>query len=428
MKKVSLIIVSVFFLILSSACSSEGTANQTKSQGSGDQITLDLWHFDPGERMEIYAEAVKRFEEKHPNVKVNVLQVPNDEYKQRVVVAMAGGNAPDVFASWGGGWLHEFVKSDQVLDLTEQDIDFDKFIDVALANAKYDEKIYGLPLGISLYTFYYNKEIFEKNGLEVPKTYDEFLNVVDVLKETGIYPIAMANQPKWPGAFYLMYFADRLGGEQVFQNALNRTGEGFDSPYYVEAGKYIQDLVKREAFNPGFNGLPYDAGSARQLMYSDQAAMMLMTGGFVNNVRQEFPAFEEKMGVFQFPAIEGGKGDPTNISGGISPTWSIKKDTKHPELTVELLNELTSLETAQDYVNRSGNVVAIKGVEVKDPYVETFTQWVNEANAIQFPYDQTLPPELAEVHKNTTFDLFGLTTTPEKAAEEMEKKAKEVIK
>jgi raffinose/stachyose/melibiose transport system substrate-binding protein len=433
LKKLPLLIFMMCLLLLSACSGEEAGTNSSEDQGtksntSGDEVVLDFWHFDPGERMEIYQEAVDRFTAKHPNVKVNVLQVPNDEYKQRVVVAMSGGKAPDVFASWGGGWLEEFVESDQVMDLTNEDIEFDKFIDVALANSKFDDKVYGLPLGISLYTFYYNKEIFEANGLEVPKTYDEFLNVVDVLKGKDIYPIALANQPKWPGAFYLMYFADRLGGEDVFLNAHRRTGGGFDDQVYVEAGEYIQDLVKRDAFNPGFNGLPYDAGSARQLLYSGQAAMMLMTGGFVNNVRQEFPEFEEKMGIFQFPVMEGGKGDPTNISAGVSPTWSVKRDTKHPELAVELLNELTSLETAQEYVNRSGNVVAIKGVDVEDPYVQTFTQWVNEANAIQFPYDQTLPPELAEVHKNTTFDLFGLTTTPKEAAEQMEKTAEEAYK
>src|SRR5699024_509761 len=115
---------------------------------------------------------------------------------------------------------------------------------------------------------------------------------------------------------------------------------------------------------------------------------------------------EEKMGVFQFPEMEEGVGNPTNIAAGASPTWSIKQDTEHPELAVELLKELTSDETALDYVDRSGNIVAIKGVDVKDEYAQIFTEWINNANYIQFTYDQTLPPELSELHKNTTFELF----------------------
>ncbi|WP_226037074.1 extracellular solute-binding protein [Aquibacillus saliphilus] len=433
MKKLQLAVISFFMMAIViglAACGQDeqgaGDQDSQSSQGQ-EQVELDLWHFDPGAREEVYKEAIQRFEEKNPNVTVNDLLIPNDDYKQRVVVSMSGGNPPDVFTSWGGGWLEEFVDSDQVRDLTDEDIDYDSFVDVALNNSTYDDKVFGLPLGISTYSFYYNKEIFEEHGLEVPETYDEFLNIIEVLKENDIYPLALANQPKWPGAFYLMYFADRLGGEEVFQDAYRRNGGGFDDEAYVQAGEYIQDLVGKDAFNPGFNGVPYDSGQGRQLMYTGDAAMMLMTTGFVNNVRQEFPEFEEKMGVFPFPTIEEGTGDPTNIAAGVSPVWSIAKDTEHPELTLELIKELTSVETAQGYLNKSGTPVAVKGVEVEDEYVTIFTDWINQANSIQFPYDQTLPPELAELHKNTTYELFGESITPEKAADAMEEKAQEIL-
>ena len=424
--KVGLIILISLIALL--GCQQDGKKNENENakNGASDEITIDLWHFDPGVRQEVYDDAIERFENNNPGVKVNALQITNDDYKQRVVVSMSGGNPPDVFASWGGGWLEEFVDSNMIMDLTDKDIDYDQFVEVALENSSYDEKVYGLPLGIAPYTFYYNKAIFEEHGLEVPETYDQLLEIIDVLNEEDIYPLALANQPKWPGAFYLMYFVDRLGGEEVFQEALHRDGRGFDDEVFVKAGEYIQDLVDRDAFNPGFNGLPYDEGQARQLMYTGKAAMMLQTSGFVNNVRQEFPEFEDKMGVFNFPAIEEGKGDATNIAGGISPVWSIYEETEHPELTIELIKELTSVETAQDYASRAGTPVAIKGVEAEDEYLQIFSKWVNEANSIQFPYDQTLSPELAELHKNTTFDLFGLDKTPEEAAKEMEEKAEEL--
>ena len=427
MKKNLLLMLALIISVIGLAACQSAESKGGSQGGSGDEVTIDLWHFDPGARQEVYDAAIKRFEEKNPGVKVNALQIPNDDYKQRIMVSMSGGTPPDVFASWGGGWLEEFADSGMVMDLTDEDIDYDQFVDVAVKNSTYDDRIYGLPLGISTYQFFYNKSIFEKHGLEVPATYDELLEIVDVLKGEEIYPIALANQPQWPGAFYMMYLADRLGGEEVFQNANQRTGEGFDNDAFVEAGEYIQELVEKDAFNPGFNGLPYDEGQARQLMYSEKAAMMLMTTGFINNVRQEFPSFEEKMGVFEFPVIEGGKGDPTNISAGISPVWSVFKDTKHPELTVELIKELTSVETAQDYATKAGAPVAVKGVEAEDEYLQIFTEWVNEANSIQFPYDQTLDPELAEVHKNTTYELFGLSMTPQEAADAMEKKAQEVL-
>jgi len=255
--------MGLIMLLVLAGCQQGESKEGSEKKGSKDEVVLDLWHFDPGARQEVYDEAILRFEKNNPGVKVNALQIPNDDFKQRVVVSMSGGNPPDVFASWGGGWLDEFVESGMVKDLTEEDIDYSRFLEVALNNSTFDDKVYGLPLGISTYQFFYNKSIFEEHNLEVPNTYDELLEIIDVLNENDVYPIALANQPQWPGAFYLMYLADRLGGEEVFQQAHNREGKGFDDPVYVEAGEYIQDLVERDAFNPGFNGLPYDEGQAR---------------------------------------------------------------------------------------------------------------------------------------------------------------------
>jgi len=426
MRKICFFVLILTLFVLS-ACG--GNSSEGKNNTSKDGVVeLNLWHADTGERVEIYNEAAERFEENNPGTKVNVLDVANDDYKQRLVVAMSGGNAPDVFASWGGGWLEEFVNSDQVLDLTDEDIDFDNFLEATLDNATYDDKIYGLPLGVSTYAFFYNKELFEENGLEVPETYDDLLMVIDELKKQDIVPIAQANQTKWPGALFLTYLADRIGGEEAFANAYERNNGGsFEDDAFIEAGKYIQELVDIDAFNSGFNGVPYDSGQARQLMYTDQAGMMLQTAYFVNHVNEEFPEFKEKMGVFKFPAINNGKGDPTNIGAGVSPTWSIKADTEHPDLALELVKELTSVETAQQVVDRAGSAVAVKGVEIEDEFVQEFANWIEDANSIQFPYDQTLPPELAELHLDTTYELFGKTMSPEEAAKEMEEKAKEIL-
>ncbi|MBU8909617.1 hypothetical protein KH400_23805, partial [Desertibacillus haloalkaliphilus] len=41
-----------------------------QSQGDGEQVEINLWHFDPGARQEVYQEAIARFEEKNPNVTV----------------------------------------------------------------------------------------------------------------------------------------------------------------------------------------------------------------------------------------------------------------------------------------------------------------------------------------------------------------------
>jgi raffinose/stachyose/melibiose transport system substrate-binding protein len=435
MKK-TIFLLSILSLIFLAACNSapapsaggKPTDSKTADAGnSGVKKTLDFWYIDPGEKEKVYLEAVDRFKKKHPDVEVKTLQIPNDTYKQKFAVAMSGGTPPDVFHSWGGGWLKEFVNQGNVLDISGK-FDANTFSKQALDNATFDSKVYGLPLGLSVAVIYYNKDIFAKYNLKPPATWDEFLTIIDTLNKNKVIPLALANQPKWPGAYYLMYLADRLEGSDLFNSAFARTGRGFDDPGYVKAGQYIQDLVKKEAFNKGFNGLPYDAGQSRQIFYTEQAAMLLMSNALVNNVRTEAPSFEKKLDFFNFPTMPGGKGDPSSLQGATAPVWSVAKKSKNPELAIELAKELASVETAQAFSDRTGSVAAVKGVVYKDPFAKRLAEMVNAAKSIFWPYDQTLPPDLAELHKDTTQALFGLSTTPEAAAKQMEEKAKQVLK
>jgi len=408
-----------------SAAAPEASAEEPKA-AEGEKVKLSFWYIDTGKRQEIIQDAVEKFMGDHPNVEVEAVQIPNDAYKTKLSVAMGGGTPPDVFHSWGGGWLKAFANEGQVLDLTGK-IDESKFLPAGLGVAKFDDKVYGAPMAMSLVPVYYNKEIFAKYNLQPPETYDELLAIVDKLNAEGVIPFAMANKTKWPAAFFLMYFAERYAGPEIFTEAFERTGRGFDDEGYVKAGEMIQELVNRNAFNPGFNGLQYDTGQSRQLLYTGKAAMEVQTSGYINNVREESPDFEAKLGMFPFPAIEGGKGDRSNLVGGVSPVLSVSAASKHPEEAIALIDALTSVEVGQRFADEASTISAINGVQYNNEFAKQQFDMLTQAKFMQTFYDQTLPPELAELHKDTTQALFGLTMTPEEAAQQMEAKAKEVL-
>ena len=423
MKKLLFMVIACSMLFLVACGDEDSTA--TKKTANGDKV-IEFWHIEPGEKGKMFEEVAQQFEEDNPGVKVKLTRIPNDSFKQKLSVAMSGGEVPDVFQSWGGGWLKNFADEGNVLDLTD-DVEEGHFNQLALDNSTYNDKVYGLPIGLTIDLVFYNKEIFDKYGLEAPTTFDEWLKVIDVLNENKVIPIALTNQTKWPGAYYLMNFAARIGGPDLFNSALNREGKGFDDPAYVQAGEYIQELVNRNAFNPGFNAVPYDEGQGRQLLYSGQAAMMDMTISLVNNIREEAPEFEEKLDFFQFPTVPGGKGDQTQVGGSASPVFSVAQDSEHADLSVAFIKALTSEEIAHEYVERTGSLSAVAGVEPKDELIKRFFDITESASHIQMPYDQTLPPELGEKHKDTTQAIFGLDMTPEEAAKQMEEKAVELL-
>ncbi|WP_245947317.1 extracellular solute-binding protein [Bacillus taeanensis] len=427
LKKLLTFVLLLAFVLLA-ACGGK-TATETSSESgesSGEKKKLTFWHIETGSNQEVLNAAVERFEKNHPDVEVEVIQQENDPYKTKLSVAMGGGTPPDVFTSWGGGWLKEFVKAGQVKDLTEE-LDKENFVPVALTNSTFDEKLYGAPLRIAFVPVWYNKEIFEKLNLSTPETYEELLGVIETLKDNNIIPFALANQSKWPGAFYLMYFADRIGGSSLFNEAYERTGRAFDNEAYIKAGEKIQELVKAEAFPKGFNGLNYDTGQSRQLFYSGKAGMIIQGTWLLSNIRNELPEFEEKIDIFPFPAVEGGKGSKNNVVGGVNPTFSVSTKSENPDLAVELVKELTSQETAQELTDKSGAIPAVNGVEITDEFAKRTYELLEKSEVLQPYYDQTLPPELAELHKDTTQAIFGLSMTPEEAAKKMEEKAQEIL-
>lgn len=424
MKKILFTTILSAVLIMLAAC---GGDKKESVDGEGNKkVEIEFWHMLTNDAEEWVDRKATEFEKDNPGVSVKVVANTGDAFKQKMTVAMNGGNPPDVFLNYGGGWLKQFVDQGNVLEITE-DIDKDLYVEAALDAVSYDEKVYGVPLSLTVDVIWYNKEIFKEYGLEVPETFEELKEIVAVLTEKDIYPFALANKSKWPGSYTYMNMVTRLAGHELFDSALARTGKGFDDPAFIEAGKNIQDLVEMDAFNPGFNGLPYNEGGSRQLFYTGKAAMFSMHNAVLNDFHIEAPDFVDKVGFFMFPTMDGGKNDMTQIGGAISPAWSVSAKAKNPEMSTEFVKYLTSEEAAQEYADATGSVTAIKGVYPEGELEKLFSEIILNASYIQSPYDQALPPELAELHKDTLQATYGMSITPEEAAKRMEEKAVELL-
>jgi raffinose/stachyose/melibiose transport system substrate-binding protein len=395
---------------------------------------ITFWHIqntDPGPQL--IQQAVDRFMADNPDVEVEVSPLQNDPFKLQIRTAMGAGDAPCVFPSWGGGPLYEYETSGQVIDLTEYmnaDDYKDRFLPASLSNVTFDDKIWGVPVeNTAVAVIYYDKMIFEKYDLTPPTTWDELLQIVDTLKENGIAPFSMANKTKWPSSMFYMYLVDRLGGPEVFAKAANRLEGGtFEDPVFVQAGQMVQDLVNRGGFVEGFNGLDYDTGQSRMPLYAGQAAMELMGSWQISTYKAENPDFyANNLDFFAFPAVEGGLGDPSSVVGTVGDNYySISPNCDYPDEAFEMITYLIDDESVQLRV-AAGRIPPVKGVSemLEDPILQRVMAMVENAASVQLWYDQYLPPELGEVHKDTMQTLFGLDITPEEAAARQEQAVKD---
>ena len=262
-------------------------------------------------------------------------------------------------------------------------------------------------------------EVFEKYGLEEPKTISDLEAICEKLKSEGVAPFALANSTKWTGSMYFMYLATRYGGLSPFEEAVLGDGS-FENEAFEYAGNKIQEWVKAGYFNEGFNGMDDDSGQARQLLYKGEAAMDLMGSWFSGTVIGENPDFMDKLGFFPFPELEDSTEDQSLCIGTIGDNlYSISESCKDKEGAFKLIQSLLDDEALKER-EEYGKIIPLKSFEAKDDLTQKILDTVNEATGVQLWYDQSLPAEVAEVHKSTSQEIFGLTMTPEEANKELQ--------
>ena len=393
---------------------------QSSGGGSSQPTTINVWHIwedeSRGKQIEAYC---KTFESQNPGVRVAISTTPNDPYKTKLKT-VTGDDFPDVFMSWGGGWLKSFVDAGYVADITAEVNAVSNQVNSALVDLnKFDGKIYGIPFTAGTTILYYNKAIFSKFNLQPPQTFADLEKICQTLIANGIIPFAEANKTQWPGAQHFVHLSMRLGGGDIFTRAQNKEVK-FTDPSFIKAGEMLIEMVDKGWFPAGVNGLDWDTGQSRMMFYTEQGAMILQTGGFISTCRNENrDFFDNKLGLAMYPAIEGGKGKMTDILAGENP-WSASSKSRNLPAAKKLIIGLATGDIQQNMIG-FGVLAAKPGLNITDVHVRTALDQLSKATYLQNYVDQTLSPELADVHKSTTQALFGKTMTPLQAAEAMQK-------
>ena len=148
--------------------------------------------------------------------------------------------------------------------------------------------------------------------------------------------------------------------------------------------------------------------------------MLLMGSWFVSQAQGENAEFFAKMGTFAFPRVEEGTGDPRSVVGTVGDNfYHVSATSRNPAKAFEFLTFLLDDQGVRDML-ADGRVPPVKGIRIENPLSQEVMNQVNNAPDIQLWYDQSLSPEVADVHLRTCQELFGLSKTPEAAAQELQ--------
>lgn len=416
----------------SSAAVETTSAAAAPAAANDESGTVNLWLLEDKTANPLMQARIDEFN-KTSKAKVKMSTYVNDAYKQKLQVSMGSPNAPDIFFNWGGGNLKQFVDAGQVLDMTEALAASgagEKYLPSVLDIAKIGDKNYGVPMsGMQPMMLFYNTKLFADAGVQPPKTHAEWLTLVDTFKAKKVIPVALAGAAGWTELQYLMYFADRNGGQQPFNDISDGKPDAWKNPAITKALQQIQELVDRGAFGTNFAGVNYDNQGASKLLATGKAAMMVMGAWEFGGQKNDNPKFMEAKGLgwAPFPVVEGGTGDPKGVVGVPANFFSVNAATKSPKTAVDFLTKVFSEDKyVSDLVN-IGQVPAVKGVDakLKGTDNEEFTSFsygmVADASTFTLAWDQALSPQLGtEVNKQLQ-RLFLKQITPEEFIAAVEK-------
>lgn len=327
-------------------------------------VKVSCWGIETDTNSVIIKEAVDLYNKNNTvNATATVEFTEQEQYKTKIAAEMAANQAPDVFNTWAAGFLKPFVKAGKVYDLTdklESDAEWKgRFIPGVYNSLSFDGKVYGLPTTQTVGVVFYNKEIFQKYNLSVPKTYDDLKNIIKVLNDNGITPFALGNKAPWVGAMIAEMIINRVGGTEPYDNVYNGTGT-WNDPAFIDAGKVMAELVSLKAFPEGFNA--YENDASRADFIAGKYGMHIM-GSWA--IQQMYPDMKEKLGVFKFPEINGGKGNVDSWVGQPDQSFAIAANTKVADQAAAFVKTISDPEI-QIKLNEAGNLIPTNAVAPAD--------------------------------------------------------------
>ncbi|MCH1626153.1 ABC transporter substrate-binding protein [Fredinandcohnia quinoae] len=328
MKKGFMVFVLFVFVLAMTACSSK-----TDSDKKDKNAKLDIfsWWTGAGEEDGLKA-LLELFEEKYPDVPIeNAAVAGGAGTNAKAVLAsrMNGGDPPATFQVHGGAELNEgwvaAGKMEPINDLYEDEGWGDKFPQDLIDMVSKDGKIYSVPVNIHRgNVLWYNKHVFEENGLEAPTTFDEFFEVADALKAKGITPLALGDKEPWTATqLYETVLLGVLGTDDYLKLW---TGDlSFDDPKVVEAAEIFTKML--DYINEDHASRNWQ--DASQLVADGEAAMNVMgdwaKGYFVNDLKK---VVNEDFGYITTPGTDGKFMVITDTFGlpkGVSNADDVKK-------------------------------------------------------------------------------------------------------
>jgi N-acetylglucosamine transport system substrate-binding protein len=282
------------------SCASSGTGN---SSGSGSQSkgavsaknpfgvakgsTTEAVIFNGGYGIDYAKFAGEQMQKEQPGTTVKVSPVTN--VAQSLQPRFVSGNPPDVIDNSGAGLIGINTIRPQLADLTdvieaknyEGQVIKDTLFPGVTKPGTFDGKFVQLNYVLTVYALWYSASLFDKEGWQVPKTYDDMLALGAKAKAKGKYLLGWGKEAATYYQTMAIASAIKEGGDEVRLALENLKPKCWSMPAIQDVFNGLKKIIDAGYVKPGGAGTQFTAAQAQWSNAED--FILYPSGGWIEN-------------------------------------------------------------------------------------------------------------------------------------------------
>ena len=306
---------------------------------------------------------------------------------------------PDLFTWHTGGQLGELVEQGLVAETSDiwTEAESEGLVPEGLKDQyTYDGKQYCVPLNVAYWAVYYNKQIFEDNGLTPPTTWEEMETVMQTLRDAGVTPFHQMNI-----IFEFVYFQALLAGQNpdTYLGILDGSASYTDEDVNVAVDKW-EEMIKRGDFiDPGVTGDP------QALLMNGDVAMAYFGTFFTGQLTAIDAVSGEDYGIFMFPNLNPDTEEqPMILETG---PLCVGAGSENEDVALAYSKWWLTTDAQTAWSTSRGDVSFNPDVEIDDPELSALVESVNDGARILPRYLEGSPQPVYQL----STELFGAFVT-----------------
>jgi multiple sugar transport system substrate-binding protein len=358
-------VLAIAATLVVSACSQPSTttppastakAATTSCASSGE---LSMWERSGGNKGMVDA-LVEAWNTKNPTCKIKLTYIPHTEMVGKIAQGIASGEVPDLM---GMDLIYapQFEKAQQLVDITDRIKGWSELSTASKGHmtvATFEEKLYGVPLYADVSALFYNKDLFQRAGLDPNKP-----------------PTSLAELREFAGKITALgggikgyYLPGNCAGCNIFtvgplmwaSGAKIEAKDAGDEPLTGDGVKQVLEFTREMVKSKNVpDGARTENGETFHLQFGSGKLGMMGTGNFnITLAREQNPNM--KFGIGLLPGMTPGSsasfigGDLVVIPKGskrVDDSVNFMKFLLSDDVQVEVYAKLLNLTTRSDMVN-----------------------------------------------------------------------------